>query len=62
MIRHPVYRFVWIGTDCFLTIAVAAFIASAVWEYSTQQYLKGFSDAVIPHDVSPQQKVESILI
>ena len=62
MKRHPVYRIAWISTNCFLTIAVAAFIASAVWEYSTRQYLKGFSDAVVPHDVSPQLKVESILM
>jgi len=58
---HPVYRLAWITTNCFLAIAVAAFISSAVWEYSTRQYLKGFSDAVVPHDVAPQQKVESIL-
>lgn len=62
MKRHPVYRIAWISTNCFLTIAVAAFIASTIWEYSTRQYLKGFSDAVVPHDVSPQKKVESILI
>ena len=61
MRRHPVYRIVWIGTNCLLTIAFAAFIASTVWEYSTRQYLKGFSDAVVPHDVSSQQEVESIL-
>jgi len=61
MSRHPVYRIVWICTNFFLTIAFAAFIASTVWEYSTRQYLKGFSDAVVPHDASPQQKVESIL-
>jgi len=62
MDRRLIYRFVWIGSNFLLALVVLIFIASAIWEYSTRQYLKGFSDAVVPHDVSPQQKVESILI
>lgn len=34
---------------------------SAAWEYSVRQYLRGFSDAVVPAQASPQQKVEAIL-
>ena len=62
MKQHPVYRFIWITANFLLLIAVAAFVASSVWEYSTRQYLNGFSDAVVPHDASPEQKVESILL
>jgi hypothetical protein len=62
MNRHPVYLFIWTSSDLLLALVLLLFIASAVWEYSTRQYLKGFSDAVVPHDVSPQQKVESILL
>jgi hypothetical protein len=59
---HPVYRFAWISTNVLLAVVVIIFISSAIWEYSTRQYLKGFSDAIVPHDVSPRQKVESILM
>jgi hypothetical protein len=62
MKRHPVFRLIWTTSNFFLTLAALIFAASAVWEYSTRQYLNGFSDAVVPHDVSPQQKVESILV
>jgi hypothetical protein len=62
MRHHPVYRVVWTISNSLLAIVVAIFISSAIWEYSTEQYLKGFSDAVVPHEVSPQQKVESILM
>jgi hypothetical protein len=36
-------------------------VYSAGWEYSVRQYLKGFSDAVVPASATPQQKVEAIL-
>jgi hypothetical protein len=62
MKRHPVFRCIGITANFFLALAVLVFAASAVWEYSTRQYLNGFSDAVVPHDVSPEQKVESILL
>ena len=61
MHRHPVYRVLWVICNSLLSLVVAIFISSAIWEYSTEQYLKGFSDAVVPHEVTPQQKVESIL-
>jgi hypothetical protein len=38
-----------------------ALVYSAGWEYSVRQYLKGFSDAVVPAVATPEQKVESIL-
>jgi hypothetical protein len=34
---------------------------TGIWEHSVRQYLKGFSDAIIPEDSSPQQKAEAII-
>lgn len=31
------------------------------WEYSTRRYLKGFSDAIVPHTATPVQKIQAIL-
>jgi len=31
------------------------------WEYSVRQYLKGFSDAIVPMSAAPEQRVEAIL-
>ena len=48
---------------CNLLLA-AAMVATAwtgVWEYSVRQYLKGFSDAIIPEAASPQEKAQAIL-
>jgi hypothetical protein len=36
-------------------------VYSAGWEYSVRQYLRGFSDAVVPAVATPEQKVEAIL-
>lgn len=61
MKRHPVYRIFWLSTNILLVLAAIAFVWGAVWEYSTRQYLKGFSDAIIPYDAIPEHKVEAIL-
>jgi Transglutaminase-like superfamily len=44
-----------------LAMVFVAFIYSGGWEYSVRQYLKGFSDAVVPASASPEQQVEAIL-
>ena len=44
-----------------LVLSLGAVLYSAVCEFSTQNYLKGFSDAIIPSSDSPEQKVEAIL-
>ena len=41
--------------------AVALFVYGLAWNYSTRKYLKGFSDAIIPLDGSPEEKSESLL-
>src|SRR5271169_5955162 len=48
-------------SNLFLAVAFAATMWSGVWEYSVRQYLKGFSDAIVPEAAAPQQKAEAIL-
>jgi hypothetical protein len=59
--RHTTFRAAWWTTNAVLAIALVALFYSAGWEYSVRQYLKGFSDAVVPAAAAPEQKVESIL-
>ena len=59
--RHRVFRGTWWTTNGLLAVFVLILIYSAGWEYSVRQYLRGFSDAVVPAMASPEQKVESIL-
>jgi len=56
-----VFRTAWWTTNVLLALVFASLIYSAGWEYSVRQYLKGFSDAVVPAAASPEQKVEAIL-
>jgi transglutaminase-like putative cysteine protease len=58
---RPVFRTVWWASNALLILALVATVWSGVWEYSTRQYLRGFSDAIVPQAASPQQKVEAIL-
>jgi hypothetical protein len=44
-----------------LAAALVATIWTGVWEVSVRQYLKGFSDAIVPEATVPQQKAEAIL-
>lgn len=59
--KHQIFRGAWWGTNLFLAAAIISLAYSAGWEYSVRQYLKGFSDAVVPASASAEQKVEAIL-
>jgi hypothetical protein len=56
-----VFRYLWWACNLLLAGAVVASVWTGAWEYSVRQYLKGFSDAVVPDAVPDQQKVEAIL-
>jgi len=58
---RSLFRPVWWLSNALLGAALVATIWSGAWELSVRQYLKGFSDAVVPAVASPQQKVEAIL-
>jgi len=59
--KHHLFRAGWWGTNLLLAGAVALMIYSGWWEYSVRQYLKGFSDAIVPASGSPEEQVEAIL-
>ena len=59
--RHHLFRATWWTSNGLLAVFFVTLIYSAAWEYSVRQYLKGFSDAVVPAVATPEQKVESIL-
>lgn len=59
--RHRVFRVFWWATNALLALAIIGTIATGVRELSVRQYLKGFSDAVIPEASTPRQRVEAIL-
>jgi hypothetical protein len=58
---HRIFRLAWWGTNALLAIAFVCFVYSGGWEYSVRQYLRGFSDALIPAAATPEQKIEAIL-
>lgn len=59
--NHRVFFFIWVSVNLLLVCAVAALLYTSLWEYSVRSYLRGFSDAVVPADAPPDQKVEAIL-
>lgn len=61
MRKHPVLRVSWVAVNVLLAVSLVAVLYSSFWEYSTQSYLKGFSDAIIPSTENPEQKAEAIL-
>jgi hypothetical protein len=58
---HRVFRPFWWATNAFLVLSLLCTLFTGIWEHSVRQYLKGFSDAIIPEDSSPRQKAEAIL-
>ena len=58
---HRVFRSFWWATNALLALSLLGTLSTGIWEHSVRQYLKGFSDAIIPEDSSPQQKAEAIL-
>jgi hypothetical protein len=55
------FRVIWYAGNVLLILAILLTGYSAVWEYSTRKYLKGFSDAIVPVSASPEEKSEAIL-
>lgn len=56
-----IFRTIWYAGNILLIFAILLAGYSAVWEYSTRKYLKGFSDAVVASSSSPEEKAEAIL-
>jgi hypothetical protein len=58
---RALFRTVWYAGNLLLILATLLAAYSAVWEYSTRKYLKGFSDAIVPVSASTDEKAEAIL-
>jgi hypothetical protein len=58
---HHLFRTAWYAANVLLLLSVLLVGYAAVWEYSTQRYLKGFSDAIIPPIASSEERIEAIL-
>ena len=59
--RHPVFRALWWATNLLFCLAIVFLIYCSFREYSVRRYLAGFSDAVVPKNQPPEQRVEAIL-
>jgi len=59
--NHRVFRSFWWTTNAALVFAILGTLYTGVWEHSVREYLKGFSDAIIPEASTPRQKAEAIL-
>ena len=53
--------FVKRGSDCLLLAGLLLLTYGLAWTFTTHAYLKGFADAIVPLDGSPQQKTEALL-
>jgi hypothetical protein len=59
--KHQIFRVTWWSINMMLAVAVGTLIYCGAWEYSVRQYLRGFSDAIVPANASPEQQVQAIL-
>lgn len=59
--RCAVFWFAWHICSSLLVLSTLLTMYSAAWEWSTRRYLEGFSDAVVPADSKPVEKIQAIL-
>jgi hypothetical protein len=57
------HKFVWAQqtSNCFLIAGLVLLAYGLAWNYSTERYLKGFADAIVPLNGSPVEKVDALL-
>jgi hypothetical protein len=58
------YRFLLLGrflSGGLLLAAVVLLVYGLIWNYSTRRYLKGFSEAIVPLQGSPEEKTKALL-
>jgi Transglutaminase-like superfamily len=60
-VAHLVFRAIWWLSNFLLILALVATFCAGVWEYSVREYLRGFSDAILPEASSPLDRVDAIL-
>ena len=58
---HALFSITWTTVTFFLWAASLFAVYSIGWEFSTQRYLKGFSDAIVPATAPVEEKIDAIL-
>jgi hypothetical protein len=58
---HRLFSVAWTTVSLFLLAASLFAVYSIGWEFSTQRYLKGFSDAIVPATAPAEHKIDAIL-
>lgn len=61
MKRRMVFNMAWWLVHVALLASIFLAVYSTIWEYSTERYLKGFSDAIVPASAAPEEKARAIL-
>lgn len=61
MNRSHLRRAGLLSLDILIALMVAVFCGSLFWEFSTEQYLSGFADAIVPARASEVEKTTAIL-
>jgi hypothetical protein len=56
------FRAAWWGSNTFLAVALLGLMYSGERECSLRRYLDGFSDAIRPNFLPPEQKVQALLL
>lgn len=59
--RHPIFLTVWWSSNLLLALSLLALVYCEVREFSARRYLDGYSDAIVPNFVPPEERVEAIL-
>src|SRR5215472_1757160 len=59
--RHAIFLAVWWSSNLLLAVALMALVYSGVGEFSARRYLDGYSDAIVPNFVPPEERVQAIL-
>lgn len=59
--RHAIFLAVWWSCNLLLAVALLALVYSGVREFSARRYLDGYSDAIVPNFVAPEERVQAIL-
>jgi hypothetical protein len=49
------------ASSALVIAALALLVYGLAWSYSTHRYLKGFADAIVPLEGTPQEKTEALL-
>jgi len=59
--QQPLFFLLGCAANLLIVSFALLSLYGAIWEYSTREYLRGFSDAIVPFAAPPEQRVEAIL-